>query len=173
MGSMDGYRLGKLLFDANSKPQLKLGKDRLPKRIQPISTTQIKFVAAPDKTLTPWQYIGNDKIELDYPTFIYVALDQSLLDAYSSSPIESAIKPVIYSEQFSNDITRIVGKVIHPRQKVRINEEQVRKFLSPGPAAPAVHNGARCATAGCHGAAPGVRTATAARTPVPSEGSSA
>lgn len=108
-----------------------LGKDRLPKRIQPISTTQIKFVAAPDKTLTPWQYIGNDKIELDYPTFIYVALDQSLLDAYSSSPIESAIKPVIYSEQFSNDITRIVGKVIHPRQKVRINEEQVRKFLSP------------------------------------------
>ncbi len=26
MGTMDGYRLGKLLFDANSKPQLKLGE---------------------------------------------------------------------------------------------------------------------------------------------------
>ena len=108
-----------------------LGKDRLPKRIQPISTTQIKFVADPDKTLVPWQYIGSEKINLDYPTFIYVSLDQDLLEPYSSSPIESAIKPVVYSEQFSNDITRIVGKVIHPRQKVKINEERVRKFLSP------------------------------------------
>ncbi len=115
-----------------------LGKDRLPKRIQPISTTQIKFVADPDKTLVPWQYIGSEKVNLDYPTFIldyptfiYVSLDQDLLEPYSASPIESAIKPVIYSEQFSNDITRIVGKVIHPRQKVRINEERVRKFLSP------------------------------------------
>ena len=108
-----------------------LGKDRLPKRIQPISTTQIKFVAAPDKTLVPWQYIGSEKINLDYPTFIYVALDQDLLEPYSSSPIESAIKPVIYAEQFANDITRIVGKVIHPRQKVRIDEQKVRKFLSP------------------------------------------
>lgn len=108
-----------------------LGKDRLPKRIQPISTTQIKFVANADKTLQPWQYVGSEKILMDYPTFIYVSLDQSLLDPYSSSPIESAIKPVIYSEQFSNDISRIVGKVIHPRQKVEIDEEKVRKFLSP------------------------------------------
>ncbi len=108
-----------------------LGKDRLPKRIQPISTTQIKFVADSDKTLVPWQYVGNEKINLDYPTFIYVSLDQDLLEPYSSSPIESAIKPVIYSEQFSNDITRIVGKVIHPRQKIKIDEERVRKFLSP------------------------------------------
>jgi hypothetical protein len=108
-----------------------LGKDRLPKRIQPISTTQIKFIADKDKTLVPWQHIGDAKINLDYPTFIYVALDQDLLEPYSASPIESSIKPVIYSEQFSNDITRIVGKVIHPRQKVRIDEERVRKFLSP------------------------------------------
>lgn len=108
-----------------------LGKDRLPKRVQPISTTQIKFIANPDKTLTPWQYVGSEKINLDYPTFIYVSLDQDLLEPYSSSPIESAIKPVIHSEQFSNDISRIVGKVIHPRQKVSIDEEKVRKFMSP------------------------------------------
>jgi len=107
-----------------------LGKDRLPKRIQPISTTQIKFIAAADKTLIPYQVIGSEKIALDSPTFIYVSLDQSLLEPYSSSPIESAIKPVIYSEQFSNDITRIVGKVIHPRQKVRVDEETLRKHLS-------------------------------------------
>ena len=107
-----------------------LGKDRLPKRVQPISTTQIKFVADNDKTLIPWQYVGSEKIPLDYPTFIYVSLDQDLLEPYSTSPIESAIKPVIYSEQFANDITRIVAKVIHPRQKVVLDEEMIRKNLT-------------------------------------------
>lgn len=119
-----------LIIEGSCCGEVVLGKDRLPKRIQPISTTQIKFIAAPDKTLVPWQVIGSEKIQLDSPTFIYVALDQSLLDPYSSSPIESAIKPVIYSEQFANDITRIVGKVIHPRQKVKIDEETLRKYLS-------------------------------------------
>lgn len=120
-----------LMMHGSCSGEVVLGKDRLPKRIQPISTTQIKFVANPDKTLTPWQYVGSEKIPLDYPTFIYVSLDQSLLDAYSSSPIESAIKPVIYSEQFANDVTRIVSKVIHPRQKVELDEEKIRKFMSP------------------------------------------
>lgn len=107
-----------------------LGKDRLPKRAQPISTTQIQFIADKDKTLRPIQVIGSEKVDLDYPTFIYCTLDQDLLEPYSSSPIESAIKPVIYSESFANDITRIVGKVIHPRQKVKLNEEMIRKHLS-------------------------------------------
>lgn len=119
-----------LMMYGSGAGEVVLGKDRLPKRIQPISTTQIKFVADKDKTLVPWQYIGAEKINLDYPTFIYVSLDQDLLEPYSASPIESSIKPVIYSEQFSNDITRIVSKVIHPRQKVRVSEEQIRKFLS-------------------------------------------
>ena len=110
--------------------EMVLNKARQPARIQPVSTTQIKFVAAPDKTLVPWQYVGSAKIPLDISTFFYVTLDQSLLDPYSSSPIESAIKPVIYSESFANDITRIVGKVIHPRQKIRIDEEMLRKNLS-------------------------------------------
>lgn len=120
-----------LLLIGSGSGEVVLGKDRLPKRIQPISTSQIKFVADKDKTLQPWQYIGSDKILLDQPTFIYVSLDQSLLSPYSDSPLETSIKPVINAEQFSNDITRIVRKVIHPRQKVKIDEEKVRKFLSP------------------------------------------
>ena len=125
--------LGKELFTYGScAGELILDKARMPKRIQPISTTQIKFSSdTPGKALVPWQYIGSEKILLDIPTFFYVSVDQSLLDPFSSSPIESAIKPVIYNEQFSNDITRIVGKVIHPRQKVSIDEEKVRKYLSP------------------------------------------
>lgn len=120
-----------LIMYGSACGEVVLDKVRLPKRIQPISTTQIKFVAAKDKTLQPWQYIGDAKIPLDVPTFIYITLDQNLLNPYSESPIESAIKPAIQTEQFANDINRIIGKVIHPRQTVKIDEEKLRKYLSP------------------------------------------
>lgn len=121
-----------LMMYGSMAGEVVLGKDRLPKRIQPISTTQVKFTSdTPGKALVPWQYVGSDKILLDYPTFIYISIDQDLLEPYSSSPIESAIKPVIYSESFSNTITRLVDKVIHPRQKVKLDEELIRKNLSP------------------------------------------
>ena len=47
------------------------------------------------------QTVGQDEIDLDVPTFIMIALDQDLLDPYSSSPLESAIKPVVFKEDFA------------------------------------------------------------------------
>lgn len=120
-----------LIMYGSCAGEVVLGRDRLPKRIQPLSVTQIQFVADKDKTLRPIQKIGSEEISLDQPTFIYVALDQDLLEPYSSSPMESAIKPVIYSEGFASTITRIVGKTLHPRQHVSIDEEAVRRNLSP------------------------------------------
>lgn len=110
--------------------ELVLNKARLPSRVQSISTTQVQFIADKDKTLRPIQKIGNETVDLDIPTFIYVALDQDLLEPYSSSPIEAAIKPAIFNEDFAQDIHRIIKKVIHPRQKISINEDKVRKYLS-------------------------------------------
>ena len=121
-----------LIMYGSCSGEIVLDKARMPKRIQPISTTQIKFVAdAASKTLIPWQYIADLKIPLDIPTFVYVTLDQSLLNPYSESPIESAIKPAIQSEQFSADINRVLAKAIHPRVSVKIDEERLRKHLSP------------------------------------------
>lgn len=121
-----------LIMYGSCAGEVVLDKARIPKRIQPISTTQIEFIAdVKDKSLRPVQKISGEEISLDYPTFIYCTLDQSLLEPYSESPLESSIKPVIYSERFANDITRIVGKVIHPRQKVKLDEESLRKNLSP------------------------------------------
>jgi hypothetical protein len=111
--------------------ELVLGKDRLPRRIQPLAVSQIEFFPDKDKTLKPIQRIGQDEIDLDIPTFFMVQLDQDLLEPYSASPLEPAIKPTIFTEDFMNDVHRIVKKVIHPRQKVRIDEEKFRKYLTP------------------------------------------
>ena len=131
-GSMrsNSESMGKELMETGACcAELVLGKDRLPRRIQPIAVSQIKF--KPDgKILKPVQVLSGVEIDLDVPTFFYVALDQNLLEPYSSSPLEPALKPVLSSEDFQNDIRRIVKRVIHPRLEVEIDEE---KFLASLP----------------------------------------
>lgn len=110
--------------------ELVLDKGRLPMMIQPISTTTISF--RPDgKGLKPFQKMGQEEIDLDIPTFVMLNLDQDLLDAYASSPFESAIKPVLFKEDFAQDVHKLIKRVIHPRQKVKIDEEKFRKNMSP------------------------------------------
>lgn len=118
-----------LLIYGSCALEVVLGKDRLPRRLQPLSVKNIRFI--PDgKILRPVQEVSGERIDLDVPTFFYVQLDQDLLDPYSSSPLEPALKPVLASEEFQNDIRRIVKRVIHPRMSVKIDEE---KFLNSLP----------------------------------------
>ena len=119
-----------IVLEGACSAELVLGKDRLPRRIQPVAVSQIEFIANGDKTLSPIQMIGSERISLDVPTFVYVALDQDLLQAHASSFMEAAVKPVLFVEDFAQDIHRIIKRVIHPRQKVKIDEDRVRKFLS-------------------------------------------
>lgn len=110
--------------------ELVLDKTRLPERLQPISTTALKFYPTDKgKRLKPVQEIGGVKVDLDVPTFFYAAVDQDLLEPYSASPIESALQPVLFSTEFMNDLRRVVKKAIHPRISVTINEEKFRKNM--------------------------------------------
>lgn len=109
--------------------ELVLDKSRLPLFIQPLSVRNIEL--RPDgKGLKPVQVVGDTEIDLDIPTFVMLHLDQDLREPYPESPLQTAIKPVIYKEDFANDIHRIIKKVIHPRQHVKISEELFRKTMS-------------------------------------------
>ena len=118
-----------LLFEGALCAELVLDKVRMPSRIQPISVSGLKMQPDKDGYLIPVQNIGGTSVVLDSPAIFYIALDQSLLDAYPSSPLEPAIKAVIFSEQFITDIQRVVRRAIHPRLDVEINEEQFRKNI--------------------------------------------
>lgn len=121
-----------LMLYGSCAGELILGKDRLPRQVQPISTTTVRFRADKSgKWLSPFQTLSGVEIDLDIPTFFYVALDQDLLEPYSASPFEPAIQPVLQSTEFLNDLRRIVKRAIHPRLGVTINEELFRKFIPP------------------------------------------
>ena len=110
--------------------ELVLDKGRMPYRLQPISSTVIQF--EPDGAgVRPFQKVGDTKFDLDVPTVAIVQLDSTLLSPYSTSPMETALKPVVFSETFMQDLTRVMRRAIHPRIMVQASEEAIRKHLSP------------------------------------------
>lgn len=119
-----------LLFHGAMASELVLDKARLPARIAPVSTVQIKFYED-DKGLRPVQVIGGEEIDLDYPTFFYTAIDQSLLTPYATSPFESAIQPVLADAEYTNDLRRVLKRSIHPRLQALIDAELVRSTAPP------------------------------------------
>lgn len=118
-----------LLFEGAMCGELVLDKTLLPSRIQPLSVSNMDMQPDKDNYLVPVQNVGGKRTVLDAPTIFYIALDQSLLDAYPSSPMESSIKAIIFSEQFVADLQRVVQRAIHPRLTVTIDEEKFRKNI--------------------------------------------
>lgn len=123
--------LGKelLLYGACSA-ELVLDKTRTPSRIQPLHVGHITFI--PDGSdLIPIQTLAGQRINLDIPTFFWVSLDQDLLTPYASSPLEPALRPTLFSEDFMQDLWRVVKRAVHPRQTVTIDWEKLQKMMPP------------------------------------------
>lgn len=118
-----------ILWEGAASLELVLDKVRLPSKLQPVSVSTLEFI--PDgNRLRPRQKVGSDYIELDIPTFFYVSLDQDLLRPYATSPFATALKSVLFTEDLIQDVHRIIKRVVHPRQHVKINEDKFRKFMS-------------------------------------------
>jgi hypothetical protein len=112
--------------------ELVLDKARLPNKIQPVSSAQVRLFPTPDgRKRIPKQFVAGQYIDLDIPTFFMVRLDEDLLDAYPVSPIETAIQAVLFSADFMNDVRRVVKKAIHPRVTATIDEAKLRATLPP------------------------------------------
>jgi hypothetical protein len=118
-----------LMFEGAMCGELVLDKTLLPAFIQPLSVSNMDMQPDKDNYLIPVQNVGGKRTILDAPTIFYIALDQSLLDAYPSSPVEASIQAILFSEQFINDIRRVVQRAIHPRLDVEIDEEKFRKNI--------------------------------------------
>ena len=112
--------------------ELVLDKARMPYKIQPVSVSRLSFYednSGGTKGLKPIQLVGGEEIDLDIPTFFYVALDPSLLDPYPQSPLESAIQPAIAATQFLNDMRKVMARHVYPRYKASIVWEKFKEQI--------------------------------------------
>lgn len=119
-----------LMLYGGAAAELVLDKSWLPYAIQPLSVSSVDY-KSDGKILRPVQKVGGTEIDLDIPTFFAVHLDQDLLDPYASSPMEPALKAALFSEDFAQDLHRVIKRVVHPRQKVSID---IDKFVEHMPA---------------------------------------
>jgi hypothetical protein len=123
--------LGKQLLQYGAcAGEVALDKARVPASLNPISVTTIKWYDE-DKSTRPVQLLGGVEISLDIPTFVYVSLDQDLMEAYSSSPLESAIQPVLQDIEFNNDVRRALKRAVLPRLVATIDSEAIKKSTPP------------------------------------------
>jgi len=119
-----------LLAYGSCGSELVLGVSRLPDGIVPVSTTKVQF-KSDGKRLIPFQKVGDKEVNLDIPTFFYTTLDQDLTQAYSDSPVQAALQPILAAQDFMNDLRRIFKKAIHPRTAAKIDIEKWRKYVPP------------------------------------------
>ena len=107
-----------------------LDKARIPASLNAVTVSTLKWYDE-DKAARPVQVVGGEELDLDIPTFIYVALDQDLLEPYASSPLEASIQPLLQDLEFSNDVRRAMKRSVLPRLVATIDSDAVKKSTPP------------------------------------------
>ena len=110
--------------------ELVLDKSRQPTRLQPVAISTVDFTLEKDG-LAPMQKIDNEEVSLDIPNFFYRSIDQDLLTPYASSPMEAALQPVLFMQEFLNDLRRVVKQALYPRLKVTLNTTELLAQMPP------------------------------------------
>ena len=119
-----------LLIYGACSGEVALDKQRIPASLNAITVSKLKWYDE-DKAMRPVQVVGGEEIDLDIPTFVYVSLDQDLLEPYAASPLEAAIQPLLQDLEFSNDVRRALKRSVLPRLTATIDSEAVRKSTPP------------------------------------------
>lgn len=119
-----------LMMTGQMSAELVLDKALFPSRIQPFASSSVLFREQNGK-FRPYQKVGDTEVDLNIPTVVLLQVDNDLLTPYANAPLEPAVRAVIFSETFMNDLTRVVRRATYPRVKVKIDEEKFRKNLSP------------------------------------------
>lgn len=117
--------------------ELVLDKARLPFKLQPVSTSKIKWNVTATSTgkssnkIAPLQQAAGEDVSLDIATFFVATLDSNPNNAYSESPLEAALNAAIYQSETHEDIRRAVKRSGHSRLVMKLITEQIVKAAPP------------------------------------------
>jgi len=107
--------------------ELVLTKEQLPDYIQIVPLETIKWYKDGTKAVPGQQVSGKqDAVMLDIPTFMVQRMPGDPNYLYPSSMFESAIKLLIYFEEFLEDVRRVVRGSGHARQVVTLDLEKIK-----------------------------------------------
>jgi hypothetical protein len=110
--------------------EVSLDKQRIPASFNPVAVKTLVFYEE-ENSFRVVQRIGGVDINLDIPTFIYVALDQVVTEAYPTSMLVSVVQAVMADLDFNNDMRRSLKRAVLPRMNSVIDSEKFRKNTPP------------------------------------------
>lgn len=119
-----------LLLSGAMALEVALDKAKIPASFNPVAINTLRFYEE-DNSFRVVQVIGGQEIDLDLPTFVYVALDQVVTEAYPTSPLTASIQPVLSDLDFNNDIRRALKRAVLPRLNSIIDSEKFKKNTPP------------------------------------------
>lgn len=119
-----------LMVQGAAAMELVLTPTRVPEGLQPVTVEGLKWKYN-GRRKVPYQVVSGEEINLDIPTFVYIALDQDLKTPYAESPIQSALPAVLAAQAFTQDLRRVFRRAISPRIRATIVEEAFRKNVPP------------------------------------------
>lgn len=106
--------------------ELVLDKARFPDYVQVIPLETLEWKVGKGGKTVPVQQVDGDEVILDTPTFWVSRMAGDPSDLYPRSMMESALKLLIYFEEFLDDIRRVVRQSGHARQVVSIDVEKAK-----------------------------------------------
>lgn len=108
--------------------ELVLNKERLPERLQIVGAETLTWLSDGKKGSIPAQEDPdkNDPVPLDIPTFFVEHLHADPDMVVPRSMMESALKMLVYFEEFMDDVRRAVRQSGHNRLKIVLNAEKLK-----------------------------------------------
>lgn len=110
--------------------EVALDKQRIPASFNPVAVNTL-VVYEEDNSFRLVQKVGGVEIDLDIPTFIYAAIDQTVTDAYPTSPLQPAVQAVLNDLDFNNDMRRALKRAVLPRLTAVVDSEEFKKLTPP------------------------------------------
>lgn len=127
--SLKGHMLRETCITGELAAELILDDAKLPTKIQVVPSETIDRVSDGKGGYTPQQKIAgkNDPVSLDIPTFWLSMMQHDADKVHPNSMMDSAIKMVLFFEEFVEDIRRVIKVNGHTRTVVTLDEDKVRK----------------------------------------------
>ncbi len=126
---LKSHMLREVVLTGAIATELVLNKVRLPERMQVVPYETLELVSDGKGGYYPQQRISgqNDATSLDIATFWLSYMQQDANSVYAFSMMDSALKLIIYFEEFMEDVRRSIRNNGHTRTVVTLDLEKLTK----------------------------------------------
>lgn len=124
---LKGHMLREVVLTGALSSELVLNEARLPSYIQVVPFETLEMVSNGKGGYYPQQRVSgeNEPVKLNIPTFFVSMMQHDANSVYAFSMMDSAVKLIIYFEEFMEDIRRSVRQSGHTRTTVTLDTKKI------------------------------------------------